>query len=92
MKKTCFNNSADFFTAINEWGKFTLSSTTSALLDNVSVKQSSDTYCPEGKQSSSVEMKRIETCPVSTDSYMQQCRQQDFSYTNSMADHYSHPF
>lgn len=50
MKKTCFDNLADFFTAINEWGKFPLSSTTSALLDNVSVKQSSDTYCPEGKQ------------------------------------------
>lgn len=36
MKKTCFDNSADIYTTINEWGKFPLSSTTSAVLDNVS--------------------------------------------------------
>lgn len=60
--KTCFDNSADIYTAINELGKFPLSSTTSALLDNVSVKQASATLCPEGKQSSSMEK---ETCALS---------------------------
>ena len=65
MKKTHFDNSADIFTALTERGKFPQSSTTSALLDNVSIKQLSDRYCPEGKQSSSMEMKRIEACAVS---------------------------
>lgn len=65
MKKTSFDNSADVFSALTKRGKFPQSSTTSALLDNVSVSQSSDRYCPEGKQSSSMEMKRIEACAVS---------------------------
>lgn len=55
MEKRHFDNSADIYTAINEWGKFPLSRTTSALLDKVSVKHSSDMYCPERKQSSSME-------------------------------------